>query len=269
MPLERLDKILASTGRWSRREVKDLVRQGRVQAGGMPAARPEDKFDPAAHIQVDGQRVDCAPFVYVLMHKPAGLLSMANERERYRTAYRMATDYMSRKNPRGRVFIVHRLDRDTSGVLLFAKSEAVKRAYQDNWGELVRRRGYLAVVEGRMEKAQGTVRSRLRETTAHRVYSAAPGQDGREAVTRFTLQESGKRYSLLEVDIDTGRKNQIRVHMADLGHPVVGDRKYGAAASPLNRLCLHAHILELVNPVTGRDMLFKAPVPKDFYRLVR
>lgn len=245
---------------------------------GQTATRFDHQLLPGQMVTVTGSVPEEVklpfPILYedeeiLVVDKPAGLLSMANERERYRTAYRMATDYMSRKNPRGRVFIVHRLDRDTSGVLLFAKSEAVKRAYQDNWGELVRRRGYLAVVEGRMEKAQGTVRSRLRETTAHRVYSAAPGQDGREAVTRFTLQESGKRYSLLEVDIDTGRKNQIRVHMADLGHPVVGDRKYGAAASPLNRLCLHAHILELVNPVTGRDMLFKAPVPKDFYRLVR
>ena len=273
-----LEFLLAHVAGKSRNHIKSLLRRGQVAVEGQTATRFDHQLLPGQMVTVTGsvpEKVKLPfPILYedeeiLVVDKPAGLLSMANERERYRTAYRMATDYMSRKNPRGRVFIVHRLDRDTSGVLLFAKSEAVKRAYQDNWGELVRRRGYLAVVEGRMEKAQGTVRSRLRETTAHRVYSAAPGQDGREAVTRFTLQESGKRYSLLEVDIDTGRKNQIRVHMADLGHPVVGDRKYGAAASPLNRLCLHAHILELVNPVTGRDMLFKAPVPKDFYRLVR
>ncbi len=273
-----LEFLLAHMAGKSRNHIKSLLRRGQVAVEGQTATRFDHQLLPGQMVTVTGSVPEEVklpfPILYedeeiLVVDKPAGLLSMANERERYRTAYRMATDYMSRKNPRGRVFIVHRLDRDTSGVLLFAKSEAVKRAYQDNWGELVRRRGYLAVVEGRMEKAQGTVRSRLRETTAHRVYSAAPGQDGREAVTRFTLQESGKRYSLLEVDIDTGRKNQIRVHMADLGHPVVGDRKYGAAASPLNRLCLHAHILELVNPVTGRDMLFKAPVPKDFYRLVR
>ena len=273
-----LEFLLAHVAGKSRNHIKSLLRRGQEAVEGQTATRFDHQLLPGQMVTVAGSVPEEVklpfPILYedeeiLVVDKPAGLLSMANERERYRTAYRMATDYMSRKNPRGRVFIVHRLDRDTSGVLLFAKSEAVKRAYQDNWGELVRRRGYLAVVEGRMEKAQGTVRSRLRETTAHRVYSAAPGQDGREAVTRFTLQESGKRYSLLEVDIDTGRKNQIRVHMADLGHPVVGDRKYGAAASPLNRLCLHAHILELVNPVTGRDMLFKAPVPKDFYRLVR
>ncbi len=273
-----LEFLLVHMAGKSRNHIKSLLRRGQVAVEGQTATRFDHQLLPGQMVTVTGSVPEEVklpfPILYedeeiLVVDKPAGLLSMANERERYRTAYRMATDYMSRKNPRGRVFIVHRLDRDTSGVLLFAKSEAVKRAYQDNWGELVRRRGYLAVVEGRMEKAQGTVRSRLRETTAHRVYSAAPGQDGREAVTRFTLQESGKRYSLLEVDIDTGRKNQIRVHMADLGHPVVGDRKYGAVASPLNRLCLHAHILELVNPVTGRDMLFKAPVPKDFYRLVR
>lgn len=273
-----LEFLLVHMAGKSRNHIKSLLRRGQVAVEGQTATRFDHQLLPGQMVTVTGSVPEEVklpfPILYedeeiLVVDKPARLLSMANERERYRTAYRMATDYMSRKNPRGRVFIVHRLDRDTSGVLLFAKSEAVKRAYQDNWGELVRRRGYLAVVEGRMEKAQGTVRSRLRETTAHRVYSAAPGQDGREAVTRFTLQESGKRYSLLEVDIDTGRKNQIRVHMADLGHPVVGDRKYGAAASPLNRLCLHAHILELVNPVTGRDMLFKAPVPKDFYRLVR
>ena len=200
----------------------------------------------------------------------SGVSALEGAREKLRTAYRLANDYVGQKSPGGRIFIVHRLDRDTSGVLLFAKSEAVKRAYQDNWDRIVRRRGYLAVVEGRIEQERGTVRSRLLETATHLVYSAAPGQSGgKEAVTRYELRRSGGGYSLLEVDIDTGRKNQIRVHMADLGHPIAGDRQYGARTSPLGRLGLHAHVLELTHPVTGAELRFEAPAPAAFEKLAR
>ena len=267
-----LEFLLAHMAGKSRNHIKSLLRRGQVAVEGQTATRFDHQLLPGQMVTVTGSVPEEVklpfPILYedeeiLVVDKPAGLLSMANERERYRTAYRMATDYMSRKNPRGRVFIVHRLDRDTSGVLLFAKSEAVKRAYQDNWGELVRRRGYLAVVEGRMEKAQGTVRSRLRETTAHRVYSAAPGQDGREAVTRFTLQESGKRYSLLEVDIDTGRKNQIRVHMGYIGCPLIGDYLYYPECSRISRQALHSHRLSFLHPITGKALSFTAPLPED------
>ena len=185
---------------------------------------------------------------------------MARDRERLRTAYRMATDYVRQRDPGARVFIVHRLDRDTSGVLLFAKDEETKRAYQDNWDALVRRRGYLAAVEGRPPREADTVRTLLRENAAHKVYSVRSG--GKEAVTRYRVLRAGPRYALVEVELDTGRKNQIRAHMSELGCPVAGDRAYGAATDPLGRLCLHAHELALSDPFTGEERVFRAEPPR-------
>ena len=165
------------------------------------------------------------------------------------------------------MFIVHRLDRDTSGVLLFARDEDTKRAYQEQWDALVRRRGYLAVVEGRPPREADTVRTLLRENAAHKVYSVRSG--GKEAVTHYRTVQSGSRYTLLEVDIDTGRKNQIRAHLSELGCPVAGDRTYGAAADPLGRLCLHAHELRLTDPFTGEERAFRAEPPRGFRSLTR
>ena len=164
------------------------------------------------------------------------------------------------------MFIVHRLDRDTSGVLLFAKDEETKRAYQEHWDALVRRRGYLAVVEGRPPREEDTIRTLLRENAAHKVYSVRSG--GREAVTHYRTIQAGREYTLLEVDIDTGRKNQIRAHLSELGCPVAGDRDYGAAASPLGRLCLHAHELALTDPFTGEERTFRSGAPRGFRALV-
>ena len=195
----------------------------------------------------------------LVIDKPSGLLSMASDREKVRTAYRMAGEYVRRTRPGGRVFIVHRLDRDTSGVLLFAKDEETKRAYQEHWDALVRRRGYLAVVEGRPPREEDTIRTLLRENAAHKVYSVRSG--GKEAVTHYRTLQAGREYTLLEVDIDTGRKNQIRAHLSELGCPVAGDRDYGAAASPLGRLCLHAHELALTDPFTGEERTFRSGAP--------
>lgn len=200
---------------------------------------------------------------FIVINKPAGLLSIATEKEKEVTAYHILTDYLRTKTPGSRIFIVHRLDRDTSGVLLFAKNEQAKFAFQDRWDALVKKRGYLAVVEGVPEQSSGTVHSWLRETTTHLVYSGQ-STDGKEAITHYTVLESGSAYSLLEVTIDTGRKNQIRVHMKDIGHPVAGDKKYGAATNPLQRLCLHAHQLVFEHPLTGVETTFHAKPPKEF-----
>lgn len=203
----------------------------------------------------------------LVVDKPAGLLSMANEKEKHRTAYRLVTDYVRAREPGGRVFIVHRLDRDTSGVLVFAKNERMKRGLQDNWEKLVQKRGYLAAVEGTLPQKEGEVRSFLRETATHLVYSAARGGDAREALTRYRVLSISRGYTLAEVNIETGRKNQIRVHMKDLGCPVAGDRQYGAATDPMGRLALHAYELVFIDPRTRKMMDLKAPLPGGFRKL--
>ena len=257
----------------SRNRVKALLARGQVSVDGETVTRHDHPLSPGQRVAVSPRAVEAPPFPVLyedgrllVIHKPAGLLSMASDRERLRTAYRMATDYVRRRDPGARVFIVHRLDRDTSGVLLFAKDEAVKRAYQEDWNGLVSRRGYLAVAEGVPPQQSGTVRTRLRENSAHRVYS---GRDGKLAVTHYTTLGGNGKYTLLEVSIDTGRKNQIRAHLRELGCPVAGDRMYGAATDPLGRLCLHAHELALTDPFTGERRAFQAQPPRSFLALVR
>lgn len=205
----------------------------------------------------------------IVINKPAGLLSVATDDEKKKTAYHMLTEYVRKSDPRGRIFVVHRLDRDTSGVLMFAKNERIKRALQEQWDSLVSQRGYAAVVEGRFHEKSGRIRSWLKETRTLLVYSGREAGDGLEAVTNYQVIGESAAYSLLDIRLETGRKNQIRVHMKELGHPVVGDRKYGARTDPLKRLGLHACRLELTHPFSHERMCFEAEVPPDFRALLK
>lgn len=200
----------------------------------------------------------------LVINKPAGLLSMASGREKTRTAYRILGDYLKRSDPRNRIFIVHRLDRETSGVMLFAKSEQVQKGLQGTWNAENKERTYVALVERTPELPQDTIRSYLKENKALVVYSTQDAEQGQLAITHYRVIESGYRYALLELTLETGRKNQIRVHMQDIGHPVAGDAKYGAATNPIGRLALHARTLVFAHPVTGEAMRFEVPVPKIF-----
>jgi RluA family pseudouridine synthase len=205
----------------------------------------------------------------LVVDKTAGLLTISTGRDPGRTAYAGLTDYVRKGNPKSphRVFIVHRLDRDTSGLLVFARSETAKRRLQDNW-ETVEKR-YLAVVEGHPPKEQDTLSTWLVENTAGRVYSSPAPGTGKLSHTRYrVLRHIGSR-ALLEIDLLTGRKNQIRVHLADLGCPIVGDIKYGGAARSAKRLALHACRLAFAHPFDGRPMVFETPPPASFLALAR
>jgi 23S rRNA pseudouridine1911/1915/1917 synthase len=202
------------------------------------------------------------PIIYeddwlVAVNKPSGLLSVASDSEKERTAYRIM-----KKGREGRLFVVHRLDRDTSGVLLFAKSEEIRDLLQRDWGNTVRRE-YLAVCEGVFEQKSGRCESSLRENSAHIVYSD-PSGEGKRAVTDYTVMRENRAYSFVKLLISTGRKNQIRVHMKELGHPVAGDKKYGAATNPLKRLALHASLLEIRHPVTRQPLVIRANAGRKF-----
>lgn len=205
----------------------------------------------------------------IVVNKGYGLLSMGNDKEKEQTAYSILRDYVKWSNPMNKIFIVHRLDRDTSGLMMFAKTEEVKRALQHNWNNMVLNRKYLAVVEGVPEQESGTIRSYLAENSKYEVFSTDNPEAGQLAVTRYHTISAGKRFAMLEVELDTGRKNQIRVHMKDLGHPISGDRKYGALPSPAHRLCLHAQTLRFVHPITRREMNFATPAPIAFQSLAR
>ncbi|MEN6461883.1 MAG: RluA family pseudouridine synthase [Syntrophomonas sp.] len=205
----------------------------------------------------------------IVMDKPAGLLSIASDKEKEYTAYHQLTDYVREDDPENRIFIVHRLDRDTSGVMLFAKNEEVKHLLQDAWKEIMVDRAYVAVVEGRVENKEETIKSWLKETKTKLMYSSSIPGDGLEAITHFKLLQAISKYSLLELRLETGRKNQIRVHMKDIGHSIIGDKKYGATTNPIGRLGLHAHILAFKHPTSGELMRFETEVPRKFSRLFR
>ncbi len=205
----------------------------------------------------------------IVIDKPAGLLSIASDKEKEYTAYHQLTDYVRRDDPDQRIFIVHRLDRDTSGVMLFAKNEEVKHQLQGAWKDIVVDRAYVAVVEGRVENQEGTVKSWLKETKTKLMYSSTKPGDGLEAITHYKVLQTSAEYSLLEIRLETGRKNQIRVHMKDLGHSIIGDKKYGAHSNPIARLGLHAHILAFHHPLSGELMRFETEVPKKFTRLCK
>ena len=204
----------------------------------------------------------------LIINKGYGILSMGTDRVKEGTAYSIMREYVKANDPRAKVFIVHRLDRDTSGLMLLAKTEQAKETLQHNWNNMVTERRYVAVVEGEIEPPAGVVQSYLAENSQYEVYSTPDKNAGQLAITRYrTLRTSGKA-SLVELQLDTRRKNQIRVHMKDLGHPIIGDRKYGGIISPIKRLALHAQTLCFRHPVTDEAMSFEAPIPSSFFALL-
>lgn len=204
----------------------------------------------------------------IVIEKGYGLLSMGNDKVSEGTAYSIVREYVKWVNPNDKLFIVHRLDRDTSGLMMFAKNIEAKERLQHNWNNMVLNRKYLAVVEGYVDKDEGIIKSFLAENSRYEVYSTENSEEGKLAVTRYKVLRRRNGYSLLEVELDTGRKNQIRVHLKELGHPIVGDRKYGARPSPIRRLALHAATLRFVHPVTRKEMNFSTPLPSSFASIV-
>lgn len=206
----------------------------------------------------------------IVANKGYGLLSVGRDSvKKELTAYDILKEYLKKKNPANKIFIVHRLDKDTSGLMMFAKSMDAKEAMQHNWNNMVLDRKYVAVVEGSVADDEGVIQSYLGETSQHEVYSSQRPEDGKLAVTRYRVLSRGNGYSLMEYSLDTGRKNQIRVHSRELGHPIAGDRRYGAKASPIARLALHARTLNFVHPITHRQMKFETPIPERFLKLVK
>jgi 23S rRNA pseudouridine1911/1915/1917 synthase len=204
----------------------------------------------------------------IVVIKSHGLLTVATERERESTVQAYLNDYLKRKGE-GRIHVVHRLDRETSGVLVFAKDYATRQALKDRFAAHDIERVYVAVVEGAMQRPSGTIRSNLRERRDLRMESVDAHPDAKLAVTHYRTIASSDQYSMLEVTLETGRKNQIRAHLSEEGHPIVGDRLYGSTSNPLGRLGLHAKLLGFDHPVTGERMSFTAPVPKSFRDLTR
>jgi len=204
----------------------------------------------------------------LVVNKPAGLLTVGTETNKSRTACYILTDYVRKGclKSRNRVFVVHRLDQWTSGVLVFAKSEEVKLRLQAQWKDTGKK--YLAVVYGTPAKKEDTITSYLAENKAYVVYSTTDTTKGKLAHTAYKVLKEAKEFSLLEISLLTGRKNQIRVHLADKGHPIVGDRKYGKAGDTHRRLALHSKSISFKHPASGKQMTFEARTPAYFNGLI-
>lgn len=200
----------------------------------------------------------------IVVDKPAGLLTMATDTERSKTVYAALRAYLNEKRPAEKTFIVHRLDREASGLLVLAKTVEAKERLQTQFKDHSAGRRYVAVVEGYVKADDFTIRSYLAENSAYRVYSTPNRKAGKPAVTHVHVIKRNSKTSLVEVRLETGRKHQIRVHLAERGHPIVGDKNYGSRANPIHRLALHGAHLDFKHPTTGKAIRFDSPYPKVF-----
>lgn len=206
----------------------------------------------------------------IVINKRCGLLSIAtNPQKKERTAHAILSDYVKRGNRQARIFIVHRLDRETSGLMVFAKDEKTKFTLQDHWHEIVTDRRYIAVTCGQPEPPQGVIASWLKDNKMFVTYSSPHDNGGEYAITHYHTLKQGATHSLVELTLETGKKNQIRVHLQEKQTPIAGDLKYGNGENPINRLALHAYRLNFYHPITGEPMQFSTPIPASFRELVQ
>ena len=201
----------------------------------------------------------------IVVDKPTKILTISNDKEKEKTLYREVSNYL--KKEKKKVFVIHRLDFDTSGVIMFAKSQKVQQLYQDNWNNLAKVREYTAVVQGKTNN-KGHIESYLKMSKSLQVYSSK-NKDGLFSITDYERIKFNDKYSMLKILISTGRRNQIRCHMYDIGHPIVGDLRYKSKDNSLGRLALHANRLEIINPIINKLMIFTSEIPKEFYDIVK
>lgn len=266
--------------KFSRNNAKGLLSHHLIAIDGAPVSQFNFMIYPGDSLIISKNSIkkkerEKLPIIYeddyiIALNKPFGLLSVASDKEKAITAYRLVMDYVQDKDRKNRIFVVHRLDKETSGVLIFAKSDELKEAFQNSWNDLVSKRGYYAIVEGNLTKKEDTITNYLKMNSLNLMYIASSKDPkAQKCITKYNVLKENKKYSLLDVNIFTGRKNQIRVTLGSLGHFVLGDDKYGEPANPINRLCLHAYELDIKNPLTGKVYKLKAPIPDDFNLLMK
>ena len=269
-----IDFIMEKMHGISRNRAKALITNRVVLVNNVITTHPLTELKAGQVVQLDRSKhkkafhsndIDIVyedPYLLVVDKRP-GLLSMSNN-TRQQTVQTVLNRYLEKGGGRNTSHLVHRLDRDTSGLMVYAKDVQTQQSLIDGWQQLVTDRRYIALVEGELESPRGRIQSWLTEDKRFITHSSPVDNGGKFAVTHYNVLESSNGYSLVECELETGRKNQIRVHMADLGHPVVGDHKYGSEIDPMRRLGLHAYMLCFTHPVTGKHLRFETPVPVPF-----
>ncbi len=225
-----------------------------IQFGDVIEIKKKEKVFIDPRLQILYEDTD-----FIAVNKPFGLLSI-KDKTKEETMYQIVSSYLKEKEKNSHIFVLHRLDKDTSGVLVFAKKEKIKYQMQAKWNSLVTLREYIALVEGNMKKEKGRIETYLDETSTHLVYSTSK-EKGKLAITNYNVIKRKNGYTYLRITLETGRKHQIRVSMKDLGYPIAGDKKYGAKTDPFKRLMLHASKIEFINPNTKKKILIEAPLP--------
>ena len=277
MPL--LEYLLATVGE-SRSKVKATLQGRGIKVNGKCVTQFDFLLKPGMKVAVSQTKRNQAAFksryvkiVYedrwiAVVEKNVGILSMAAGHSSLNVKS-VLDDYFHKSRQKCRAHVVHRLDRDTSGLMVYAKDMETEQILEHNWHDIVYDRRYVAVVSGEMEQDNGTIANWLKDNKAYVTYSSPVDNGGKYAVTHFFTLDRTTDYSLVEYKLETGRKNQIRVHSADMGHPVCGDVKYGDGNDPLHRLCLHAFLLCFTHPVTHERMEFETPIPTQFRQLFK
>lgn len=277
-PMELMDFLAAKMPDASRTKLKSLLSKRIVYVDSVITTQYNFPLKPGMKIQISRAKGRkefqnrLLKIVYedaylIVVEKKEGLLSVNTDRQKERTAAHILNEYVQRSGRQHRVYIVHRLDRDTSGIMMFAKDERTQQTLRNDWHDIVYDRRYVAVVAGDMEKDAGIVTSWLTDRKLY-VHSSVTDDGGKESITHYRTIKRANGFSLIELNLETGRKNQIRVHMQDLGHPIIGDGRYGfEEINPIGRLALHAFKLCFYHPVTGEKMQFETPYPSEFKKL--
>ena len=277
MPL--LEYLLATVGE-SRSKVKATLQGRGIKVNGKCVTQFDFLLKPGMKVAVSQTKRNQAAFksryvkiVYedrwiVVVEKNVGILSMAAGHSTLNVKS-VLDDYFHKSRQKCRAHVVHRLDRDTSGLMVYAKDMETEQILEHNWHDIVYDRRYVAVVSGEMEQDNGTIANWLKDNKAYVTYSSPVDNGGKYAVTHFFTLDRTTDYSLVEYKLETGRKNQIRVHSADMGHPVCGDVKYGNGDDPLHRLCLHAYMLCFTHPITHERMEFQTQIPTAFKQVMK
>lgn len=278
-PSELLPFIIVCLNGISRSKAKAILSGSGVRVDRKIVTQHDFMLEPGMRVEIS-KRKNATPLVsrfiklvyedrhICVIEKNIGILSMATDHHQF-CVKTILDDYFRKSRQKCTAHVVHRLDRDTSGLMVYAKDMETEQVFEHNWHDIVYDRRYVAVVSGEMEDDEGTIANWLKDNKAYVTYSSPVDNGGKYAVTHFHVLDRTTDHSLVEYKLETGRKNQIRVHSADMGHPVCGDVKYGDGNDPLHRLCLHAYLLCFTHPVTHERMEFETPVPTPFRQLFR
>lgn len=278
-PIELMAFLLAKMGGMSRNSIKSLLAHRQVMVNNKVTTQFNLSLQPEDIVTINSSRgnielshpklrIIFEDSYLIVVEKKEGLLTVSTGNSDETTAFSILKNYVKKNSPENRIYVVHRLDRETSGVIMFAKSREVQLTLQENWHRIITQRIYVALVEGNVEKEQDTIVTWLTENEKSlKIHSSETDNGGQQAITHYRKVKSNDKFSLLEIELETGRKNQIRVHMQGIGHPIVGDKKYGAGESPIGRLGLHARLLAFYHPVSTEIVSFETPVPRNFLNI--